>query len=249
MPAKKSFWNTNKTIEKCIYDFVWNKTDRIKRKTMINDLQNGGLNMLDMESKVISLKAAWIPRIIKCERYASVCNMYLKRESLSLSMLLSGNIAKSSILKNQVLPDFYVDCITSFNKCKSNTEVKDMNIHEYCTQPIWCNRHFLSKGKCLLYKHWISSGFKYVKDLYDENGNFISEAYLMHRLKDKSNWMVEYLIVRRTIDKFSQFDMSQCKYENIHEDRYLYNLVIRNCIYKVKELKSKFIYECMIKKK
>jgi hypothetical protein len=52
-----------KAIDKCIYDFVWNKTDRIKCKTMINELENGGLKMIDVESKIQSLKAAWIPRL------------------------------------------------------------------------------------------------------------------------------------------------------------------------------------------
>jgi hypothetical protein len=109
-----------KAIDKCIYDFVWNKTDRIKRKTMINDLENGGLKMIDVESKIQSLKAAWIPRLINSQRASSALRTYLERNCITLEMLLNGNIAKKSMLDKLILSDFYKDCVTSFNYCKED---------------------------------------------------------------------------------------------------------------------------------
>jgi len=41
-----------KEINKIIYNFVWNKTDRIKRNTLIGDYGNGGMQMIDVESMI-----------------------------------------------------------------------------------------------------------------------------------------------------------------------------------------------------
>ncbi len=54
-----------KDIEKLIFSFLWESTDRIKRKTLIGSKQNGGIKMLDIFCKNKALKASWAPRIAK----------------------------------------------------------------------------------------------------------------------------------------------------------------------------------------
>lgn len=50
MYSKSSTANT-------IYNLFWDKTGRIKRNTLINDVHYGGLLNIDTESKKIALKA------------------------------------------------------------------------------------------------------------------------------------------------------------------------------------------------
>jgi len=239
-----------KMLNKCIYEFIWNKVDRIKRNTMINKLENGGLNMIDIESKANSLKAAWIPRLLVNKRLSSVLNMYLERENMSLEMLLNGNITKKCMFPKQFLPDFYSDCITSFNMCKTSKELNNMKVHDFCKQPIWCNRLFIHKDRSLLYKNWSKGGIRYVKDLYNEEGQFVNESYIIAKLAVKTNWMIEYLTVKKTIDRLStNFDMNLCKYVNIIEEKSECTVVIDNHIYNVKDLSSKMLYEFLINRK
>ena len=234
-----------KVIEKCIYDFIWNKKDRIKRKTMINDLENGGLKMVDVESKIKSLKSSWIPRLMNSERTASVLQTYLKNDCLSLEMLLNGNIYQKSMLDSLAITEFYKDCITSFNSCK---EEKKLNVHEYLTQPIWCNKLFIRRGKGLLFKHWLQSDFKYVKDLYDASGMFVNEEYVLSKLKNKRNWITEYSLVKQTVHKMSvSYNMEQGIYENVMNNNvYLYNC---NCLHQIDKQKSRFFYDLLVYKK
>ncbi len=49
-----------KRINKITYDFIWRKKDRIKRKTIIGSISNGGISMIDIECKINSLKASWV---------------------------------------------------------------------------------------------------------------------------------------------------------------------------------------------
>lgn len=150
----------------------------------------------------------------------------------------------------QFLPDFYCDCITSFNMCKSSKELDNMKVYDFCKQPVWCNKMFMHKGKSLLYKNWSKGGIRYVKDLYNEEGHFVSESYIIAKLDVKTNWMVEYLTVKKSIDRLScNFDMSQCKYVNVIEGKRQCTVVIDNHIYNVKDLNSKLLYKCLIKRK
>lgn len=54
---------TIKEINKIFYKYLWGKSDKVQRHIMINNYDEGGLNMIDVESHVWALKAAWLPRI------------------------------------------------------------------------------------------------------------------------------------------------------------------------------------------
>ena len=53
-----------KKIQRLIYNFIWNKTERIKRNVLIGTITKGGLSIVDIESKLKALKAAWVPRLL-----------------------------------------------------------------------------------------------------------------------------------------------------------------------------------------
>lgn len=48
-----------KQLKKSIFNFIWNKRDRIKRDTVIGRQEDGGIGVVDIESKFKALKAAW----------------------------------------------------------------------------------------------------------------------------------------------------------------------------------------------
>ena len=57
-----------KEVNKLLYSFLWNgKGDKIKRNIIINEYQNGGLRMIDIESFCKSLKGTWIKKYLNEE--------------------------------------------------------------------------------------------------------------------------------------------------------------------------------------
>ena len=154
------------------------------------------MHMVDIECMIYGLKAAWIPRLIQSDRYASCFNEQLKKSKVSLKMLIDGKIIKESQFNADMkISQFYSDCITSFNMC-NETPSKPTNSHNFLSQPIWCNTLFMSKGKTLLSKNLSSCGFKWVKDLYNDKGEFLSVQEIYERLKDRRNWIVEASLVK-----------------------------------------------------
>jgi len=56
---KKLIQELNKVLSK----FLWKGTDRVKRVSVINEYEEGGLRMIDLECMVKSLRLAWLRRI------------------------------------------------------------------------------------------------------------------------------------------------------------------------------------------
>ena len=54
-----------KEIESKSFKFIWDgKPNKVKRNTMIGNFIMGGLNMIDIESYFVSLRASWVSRFV-----------------------------------------------------------------------------------------------------------------------------------------------------------------------------------------
>ena len=50
-------------LNRLLFKFLWKGTDKLTRLSAINEFENGGLKMIDIESMIQSLRLAWIKRI------------------------------------------------------------------------------------------------------------------------------------------------------------------------------------------
>ena len=100
-------------INRIIFNFIWNKKDRIRRNTLVGDKLKGRINIVDIQSKFKVLKASWIPKILSCnhELKASV-------EETTDSFLNEQEMLHYSI------PNFYREIMTYFNEYKANLKQK-----------------------------------------------------------------------------------------------------------------------------
>jgi len=236
-----------KEVIKCFHGFLWKNTDRIKRNTLIADYSKGGLKMIDVEIMIESIKAAWIPRILRTSPDQNVLNEYLSKTGISLHTVLKGNIVDEKLFPDNIfIPQFYKECINSFNKCKHTCQLK--NVHEFLTQPIWFNNLFRNKGTSMCYMNWVISGFVWIKDLYDKDGIFLSSDEFFKRVKNKSNWMSEYVTVKRAVEKIG------CKFNNKYYALFenvdqKVTIESRTKVYEICYEKSKFFYDLLLDKK
>ena len=59
-----------KELNQTIFKFSWKGTDKVTRLSTINEYENGGLKMIDLESMIKSLRLAWLKRIFQCNNGA-----------------------------------------------------------------------------------------------------------------------------------------------------------------------------------
>ena len=106
-------------IEKIVYTFLWgSKREKVKRTVCINSDEEGGLGMIDIQSKLHALKLSWIPK-------------YLTNNDLPWMYLFSFWIDKigpiplcfrfnctrkdiTTLCRRKRLPSFYVDLLCSW---------------------------------------------------------------------------------------------------------------------------------------
>ena len=52
-----------KELNQLLFKFLWNGTDKVTRVSVINEYEEGGLKMIDLDSIIKSLRLAWLKRI------------------------------------------------------------------------------------------------------------------------------------------------------------------------------------------
>ena len=52
-------------MNKLLYGFIWKGNDKIKRTAFINDIENGGLKVLDIQSMILSQRVIALKRFIE----------------------------------------------------------------------------------------------------------------------------------------------------------------------------------------
>ena len=236
-----------KKIQRLIYNFIWNKTERIKRNVLIGTISNGGLSIVDIESKLKALKAAWVPRLLKTKSVLyNIFESYCKQMNITVPYVLCFSDKKIENLKLEKLPLFYRQMLCSFNECKVYT-LDNISADVILQQPIWNNCNFLYKGNTLFFKNWLSSGVLYVKDLLDNGGNLKQLSDFSNCIRNKSNWLCEFKIISDVFKRLcKKYDFSNCNFINI---QHTYKFLFYTGFVDVREKKCNFFYENFVNKK
>ena len=173
-----------KTVNKLMYNFIWGKRDKIKRLILINKYENGGLNMIDLDSHLNAIKAAWVPRIYKGNVNSSWKLLPLEYiNHVTKGYIQYMNFSNSKMFKSlDSIPEFYKEVIVGF--CKS-IKVKDIKSKTDLYESfIWGNQNFMVDNECLMSKSFINSNILFVKDILDEDGNLLPNIH--HHIQNKN---------------------------------------------------------------
>ena len=54
-------------LNRLLFQFLWNGTDKVTRLSTINEYDRGGLKMIDPDCMIKSLRLAWLKRIFSAQ--------------------------------------------------------------------------------------------------------------------------------------------------------------------------------------
>jgi hypothetical protein len=128
--------------------------------------------VIDIESKLLSIKASWVEKLLNSKgKLKSYVDSLCRQHNIDLKYILLTN---ETGLKNYDLvrnfPNFYQKNFICYNKCKQKQ--KHLSATEFLLQPIWNNQLFAFKGRSPYFPEWIKSDLLYVKDICDSKGLF-----------------------------------------------------------------------------
>lgn len=188
---------------------------------MIGDITDGGLSIIDIESKFKALKAAWIPRLLSSKgTLFEILGSFMEKSNLNLHYVLQFSETNLNALdKIGKLPLFYKQILSSFNECKQRCNFDNISPNDILKQPIWNNSNIKIKGETLFFKNWVNSNILYLKDLIDDNGNIKTLQVLSTIIKRKSNWLCEYKTLLSVIKPLCKiYNFTNVKYLNIKNE-------------------------------
>ncbi len=235
-----------KKVNKVIYHFLWNAKDRIKRKCLINDLNNGGLKMLDFESQVKSLQAAWIPRILKQENkiWTTLPIQYFNKFGKKQNILNMTFNSIESFPAIKQIPSFYQHVITSFNSSK--LPKKPLNIQDLLQMQIWGNRLLKYKNKTLFSLKWINSNIWTLNDICDGHCK-INYGKLFYLLRDKSDYFRIVSMILKSVSVYRHLESTKINIQINTTDQINPLYVLEDNTIVITDQKSKFFYENITK--
>ena len=84
--------NIIKCIDSIIMQFLFKNRQRINHKCLINSIENGGIGVVDILSKIMAFKVSWVCRWLKKPLWTMVANTFLGNVGCTYEMLLCMNI-------------------------------------------------------------------------------------------------------------------------------------------------------------
>ena len=235
-------------LKEIIYQYLWGKRDKIKRTCIIQKKKQGGLDMVDIDSFLISLKAVWASRIQNAQgKWVDILKYYLQKSLLDFDYVWKTSFRTTDsfpIIK--LLPEFYQDVILGFNKAKCIKPFNLLSKSEVMQLPIWGSEYFKVRNTCLFFKGWLKKGILYVKDLINIDGNIKSDDELYKCTNITQNKLQDvYVIKNYVIKKIKKVDTGIAPYVKIKP---LTHIMYKNHMYELHKSKSKLYYEMISSK-
>ena len=146
-----------KEANRIISKFLWKGQDRVARKAMINNFENGGLNVLDFETMVKSLRLAWLRRLYIDE------NAGWKRYLRLLTKPFGGDFLFDCDYEPReynITNKFYAELIQFWSEFRSAFSTEDDS-----TSIIWNNKNIRINGKLVFYRRFFDKNLISIRQL------------------------------------------------------------------------------------
>ena len=171
-------------LRKLMFSFIWNSPiDKIKREVAVQNYDQGGLKILDLNAFINALKSTWI------RRYYMGTGKWKLLLSVSVNFDLLTNCGPNYI-KNSIskLNDFWKHVFNAWNRI---IEINSTKKVDSCPLglPIWYNSQILIDSNPIFYRSWYEKGIFRIGDFIKES----SVYYTFEEFTEKYNIETNFL--------------------------------------------------------
>ena len=138
-----------------LFKFLWKGVDKVTRASVINEYEEGGLRMVDLECMVKSLRLAWLKRIFSGTN--GTWKSYLQHILSSVGGLFFFN-CNYNISDYTITSQFYRELLFFVMVVAISTEEDWKTI-------IWNNKEIKVKNQPVYYKHYVKARIICIQDL------------------------------------------------------------------------------------
>ncbi|KAH3747606.1 hypothetical protein DPMN_182034 [Dreissena polymorpha] len=132
-----------------------NRPNKIKRTQLIQSVENGGIQLTNIDSFLNAIKCCWVKRYLD---NANTKNSKKYGDSLLFECNISNTILHEIANENI----FLSDVLSAWSDVTHNLETQTSS-----KTILWNNKDITSNNKTFFYKDWFERSIKYVDQLYD----------------------------------------------------------------------------------
>ena len=160
-------------VNKLLFKFIWKGKDKVKRLSVISDLEKGGLKAPHLESILKS------QRIMCCKKFAEnqqsnwkiIISHYMKNVGSKLILRCAFDLKKLCIK----LPKCYEECFRCFAEYSvANNLTEQALCHEIHNTVVWNNKFICIQGKSVFCGALFKKGIITLQDLTTEENGVIT---------------------------------------------------------------------------
>ena len=133
-----------KDLNQMIFKFLGKGTDKVTRLSTINECENGGLKMIDLEGMIKSLQLAWLKRIFQCNSGAWRSFLRFSLEPFGGLFLFHCNYDIKEIL---ISSKFYSELFQWWSEFRNVFDSR-----RECQYILWNNKEISVDNKPVFYK-------------------------------------------------------------------------------------------------
>ena len=157
-------------INNLIILFMWDgKRPKIAAKILENSVEFGGLKMPNIFLKVKAWQLSWLQRAIIKPTNNWVCVVNELLNNITLQHLVHCELEGDHKLL-QKLPTFYKEIFNTWFTLKEKYSDSTDKSHE----SLWYNKNVTVEGNPIFWNQWYIKGVVFIKDILQENGDFMS---------------------------------------------------------------------------
>ena len=174
---------------------MWgNGIPKVKAAVMYKSIPNGGMKLLHFKSQINALNFNWIKRLFNNSngKWVSTFQQYISH--MKVQDVFFSRCFLTFNLSN--LPLFYQDIINTWKEIQlmyipnSGTDILN--------EMLWHNNFITIERKPIFFKHWYDRGIKFIRDIVDNNGTFLSVEDLRTKYGINTHFL-EYYSIRSAI--------------------------------------------------
>ena len=190
-----------KSLRGKILKFLWDgKPAKISYKNLIQNIECGGLKLVDLEAKDKALKIVWIKRLYESE--ATWSHLAKSLIKISPTLIISCNLKKSDLSKTGIDMSYSMWNSILSAWCDYNFNYPD-SASRILQQNLWFNSHIKSNEQILKFSELQNTSIRDISDIYDiENRCFKTfEQVRNDELVDNNKDFLVYYKILNSIPK------------------------------------------------
>lgn len=183
----------NETILK----FLWNKKrPKISFQQLTLDKPNGGLRLVDLFLRQMSLKAQWVTIIRNSQEWQDI--VYPQLCPLIKDKIWSVNLHIDDIPMIQPLSSFWTQVLYAW--CMFNY-VKPLVKQTFLNQIVWFNSEVKIDNRVVMNCQAWNANLVFVKQFFDEQGNVVSYANILNSDGNVITWFQYSQLIAAIVDR------------------------------------------------